>query len=293
MSRAQALLEQANKKYGGGTKGGFLSSIFGSDSSRIEEAADLYVQAANAFRLERKYNDAGLTFEKAAEAQGSSELRDEAANTLVEAYKCYRQSSAPDAARVLGRAIQLFTERGQFRRAANYKQDLAALYETELGDLEQAVMCYEDAGEWFAGDGADALANKAFLKAADLAALNENYASALKLYNKVAKASIDNPLTKWSLKDYFLKAVICNLANQDVIAAKKALDTYCDMDNGFAATREFGLAKAIIAAVEDGDQDKFTEELKKFDSFSQLDKWKTTMLLRIKNAIVNEDDNLT
>lgn len=62
------------------------------------------------------------------------------------------------------------------------------------------------------GDNAEALANKLFLKVADLAALEGDYYKAIQQYERVAKSSINNNLMKWSVKEYLLKAGICHLA---------------------------------------------------------------------------------
>jgi alpha-soluble NSF attachment protein len=56
------------------------------------------------------------------------------------------------------------------------------------------------------------LANKHYLKAADLAALEGDYYKAIEHYEKIGRSSISNNLMKWSVKDYFLKAGICHLA---------------------------------------------------------------------------------
>ena len=58
------------------------------------------------------------------------------------------------------------------------------------------------------------LANKLFLKVADLAAIEEDYYKSIENYEKVAKASINSNLMKWSVKEYFLKAGICHLATR-------------------------------------------------------------------------------
>lgn len=58
----------------------------------------------------------------------------------------------------------------------------------------------------------DRLANKLFLKVADLAAMEGDYYKAIEHYEKVAKSSVSNNLMKWSVKDYFLKAGMCHLA---------------------------------------------------------------------------------
>lgn len=59
----------------------------------------------------------------------------------------------------------------------------------------------------------DRLANKYYLKVADLAAIEADYYKAIGYYEKVGKVSIDNNLMKWSVKDYFFKAGICHLAS--------------------------------------------------------------------------------
>lgn len=58
------------------------------------------------------------------------------------------------------------------------------------------------------------LANKLFLKVADLAALEGEYQQAIGNFEKVANSSVNNNLMKWSVKDYFLKAGMCHLASQ-------------------------------------------------------------------------------
>ena len=46
--------------------------------------------------------------------------------------------------------------KGNFRRAATHKQNLAELYEVELGDLKRALAAYEMAAGWFENDNAEA-----------------------------------------------------------------------------------------------------------------------------------------
>jgi alpha-soluble NSF attachment protein len=58
------------------------------------------------------------------------------------------------------------------------------------------------------------LANKAKLKMGDLAALAGQYTRAIEAYEQVALASLNSNLTKWSVKDYYLKSGACFLANK-------------------------------------------------------------------------------
>lgn len=191
--------------------------------------------------MQKLGREAGQTFEKAADIQTKINEPDDAANTLVEAYKAYKKDDPSAAARVLEKAIGHYTLKGNFRRAASHQQNLAELYEMEIGDIPRAIEAYDLAGDWFQGDNAEALANKAFLKVADLAALAELYPKAIEKYEAVARSSAGNNLMKWSMKEYFLKAGICHMAAGDRIAAKRALDSYVDLDLTFPSTREFQL----------------------------------------------------
>jgi alpha-soluble NSF attachment protein len=69
------------------------------------------------------------------------------------------------------------------------------------------------------------------------------------------------------------------------------LESYRDLDPSFASTREHALLVDLLQAVEQGEQDVFADKLFQFDQLSKLDKWKTTLFLRIKSNIeeVGED----
>ena len=215
------------------------------------------------------------------------------ANTLTEAFKVYRKDSPQDAARVLTTAIGHYTSKGNFRRAATHQQNLAEVYEVEIGDQKAALAAYDTAAQWYESDNAEALANKLYLKVADLAALEGDYATSIAKLEAVARSALNNNLMKWSVKDYFLKAGICHLASGDLVATNRALDTYRDLDPSFASTRENMLLTDLATAVHDGDQDAFTDKLFQYDQLSKLDKWKTTLLLRVKEGIVNKEEDFS
>jgi len=101
--------------------------------------------------------EAGQAFERAASIQTQKLSEpDDAANTLVEAFKVYRKSDPKDAARCLDVAIDHYTAKGNFRRAATHKQNLAEVYELEIGDQKKAMESYELAASWFESDNAEA-----------------------------------------------------------------------------------------------------------------------------------------
>lgn len=236
---------------------------------------------------------AGDTFLKAAECQLKASNEDEAGNTFIEAYKCFKTGTAPaKACEALSKSIDIFTRRGQFRRGANFKFELAELQEQQLQDFPNAIANYETAGDWYLQDQAIALANKSFLKCADLKALNGNYLEATEILKKVVENSLGNKLSQWSLKEYFLKIGLCYLAAGDVVAAEKSLHESQSLDSSFAQSREYELLGNVIEAVKEGDPEKLSQKIFEYDRFNKLDTWKTTILLKVKNTIVEADDDL-
>ena len=196
--------------------------------------------------------------------------------------------SPPDAIDALSQAIHIFlTQNGQFRRAANFQMDLAELYET-TGDSINASSSYEKAGDYFSTDHAEALSNKAYLKCADLNALLGEYAKARDLYDSIIKNLLGNNLTKWNLKDYFLKNILCTLCLDDIVEAQKRLNTFAEDEPSWPTTREFKLIEDILESIQSGDVQAFSDRVYEFDQFSKLDKLKTQLLLKVKNSVVEK-----
>ncbi|KAL2019421.1 hypothetical protein VTK56DRAFT_9626 [Thermocarpiscus australiensis] len=285
-------LEEKARKTLQSASGGF--SFFSNKEDKLQNAADLFVQAGNAYRLEKMNMEAGKAFEEAAKIHRDRlNEPDDAANILVDAFKVYRKDSPADAVRCVDQAISWYTTKGNFRRAASHKENAAELIEVDMGDRRRAMQYYADAAHWYEEDGAKALANKLWLKVADIAALEGQYHEAVTYFEKVADSSLDNHLMKYSVKDYFMKAGLCILATKDLVTARRNLEKYKEKDPSFAGQRECQLLADLIEAIEAGNQELFTDKLYAYDQMSRLDKWKTEILVRIKNQIEEADNEFS
>lgn len=288
MSDPRSLIAEAEKL--AKPQKGLFSFLSGLSTFRLEEATDLHVQAANAYRLNKDFALAGQQFVKASELQRQLNNHNDVANHLIEAYKCYKSVSPQDAIDALAKAIHIFlTQNGQFRRAANFQMDLAELYET-TGDAANACLSYEKAGDYFSTDHAEALSNKAYLKCADLNALLGEYTKARDLYDAIIKNLLGNNLTKWNLKEYFFKNILCTLCLDDIVEAQKRLNTFAEDEPSWPSTREYKLVEDVLEAIENGDVQAFSDRVYEYDQFSKLDKLKTQLLLKVKNSVVEKDD---
>lgn len=190
-----------------------------------------------------------------------------------------------EAIQALQQAIQIITERGRFHTAANHEKTIAEIYENDLINIEKALEAYELAADWYAAEDASVLSTQCSLKAAHFCGELEQYDKAISIFEKAAANSVDNSLTKWSVKEYLLKAGILHLAQNDLVATSDALQRYCNMDMTFSETREYKFLENLYQDVQEGDIDAFTQHVADYDSLTKLDPWKTKLLLKIKKGM--------
>jgi len=284
--KAIQLIAEAEKKLK--SSKGLFASLF-SGGAKQEEACELYVRAGNAFKMAKKWPQAGQAFEEAARLQLAMGSKHEGATHFVDAGNCYRKGDPNAAITSFHKAIEIYTDMGRFTMAAKHHITVAEIYETELSDMEKAVQNYEQAADYYKGEESNSSANKCSLKVAQFSATLENYEKAIEIYEQVAMHSMDSSLLKYSAKDHFFRASICQMC-MDTVNAQIAIKKYEDMFPAFGDSRECKLVKSLLQAVEEDNVDQFTETLKEYDSISRLDSFLTTLLLRVKKQLNAEGD---
>uniref|UniRef100_A0A8C3Q2V6 NSF attachment protein beta n=1 Tax=Chrysolophus pictus TaxID=9089 RepID=A0A8C3Q2V6_CHRPC len=202
---------------------------------------------------------------------------------------CRASTTRPPALWMLETPTKKQTRKGRFTIAAKHHITIAEIYEAELVDIEKAIAHYEQAADYYKGEESNSSANKCLLKVAAYAAQLEQYQKAIEIYEQVGTNTMDNPLLKYSAKEYFFKAALCHFI-VDELNAKLALEKYEEMFPAFTDSRECKLLKKLLEAHEEQNSEAYTEAVKEFDSISRLDQWLTTMLLRIKKSIQGEGD---
>jgi len=282
--KAEEWIEKAEKKLKG-------FSLFGGGSTKYEDASEFYTKAANLYKMAKKWDKAGSAFVKAAECSVKIPSKHEAASNYINAANCYKNTNVADAVNCYKTGIEFFTDEGRFSIAAKHQKEVAELYEKE-SEFENAIENYQTAAEYYEGENSSSAAIQCMVKVAQFAAQLEKYDKAIEVYEDVARKSLDNSLLKWSVKDYFFRAILCYLCGTDVVSAKRQLEKYQEQDYTFGSSRECKFLQEIIAAYESLDVEAFTQAVVEYDSISKLDTWKTTILLRVKNAIKGEEGEL-
>ncbi|GAA0143261.1 membrane traffic protein [Lithospermum erythrorhizon] len=285
LARAEEFVKKAEKKLQ-------AWAIFG---SKHEDAAELYDKAANAFKLAKSWDQAGAAYLNLANCYIKLDSKHEAANGYADAAHCYKKSNIKEAINCLDQSVNMFLEIGRLGMSAKYYKEIAELYEQEQ-NLGKAIDYYDKAAELFESENVTTSANQCRQKVAQFAAQLEQYPKAIEIYEDIAKQSLSNNLLKYGVKGHLLNAGICQLCKGDVVAINNALERYQDLDPTFSGTREYRLLADLSAAIDEEDVVKFTNAVKEYDSMTQLDAWKTTLLLRVKESVKAkelEEDDLT
>ncbi|CAA6662437.1 unnamed protein product [Spirodela intermedia] len=263
--------------------------------SKYEDAAELLDRAANSYKLAKSWDKAGSVYTKLANIHLKLDSKHEAASAYVDAANCYKKVSSHDAARCLDQAVNLLLEIGRLNMAAKHCKDLGEIHETEQ-NFEKAIGFYERAADLYQSEESTTSANQCKQKVAELSAQLEQYPRAIEIYETIARHCLNNNLLKYSVKSYLLNAGLCQLCRGDVVAITNALERYQELDPTFSGTREYRFLTDLAASVDEEDVGKFTAVVAEFDSMTRLDAWKTTLLLRAKNALKareEAEDDLT
>ncbi|KAL3337907.1 hypothetical protein AABB24_030192, partial [Solanum stoloniferum] len=285
IARGEEFMKKAEKKLSGW-------GLFG---SKYDDAADLFDKAANCFKLAKSWDRAGAVYVKLASCHLKLDSKHEAAGAYANAAHCYKKTNMREAISCLEQAVHMFLDIGRLNMSARYYKEIAELYEQEQ-NLEQAITYYEKAADLFQSEDVTTTANQCKQKIAEFSAKLEKYQRAIEIFEEIAQHSMKNNLLKYGVRGHLLNAGICQLCRGDVVAINNALERYQELDPTFSGTRECKLLVDLEAAIDEEDIAMFTGCLKEYDSMTKLDEWRTTLLLRVQEALKAkelEEDDLT
>jgi alpha-soluble NSF attachment protein len=275
-------------------RGGWFSS---SKDKNNEDAAELFLQAANAYKVGGLQHEAGDAYVRAAVLYKEMTSGSDAAKAYAQAGACYKKSHPGDAVIAYQEAVGILTDLARLTQAAKLCKECAELYEQEELEVEGkssivlAIEAYEQASELFSLEDSKSQASACQAKVAELcsAALDPpDLLRAAQIYEVLGRKCLDSALLKYNAKGYFLQSVLCHLANSDVVAAQDNLAKYEGLDYTFTESREGKFVSKLVEAVEGMDGEALATTCFEYDRITKLDPWKTTMLVRVKRSISDD-----
>eukprot|EP00747_Dinoflagellata_sp_TGD_P167429 gnl/TRDRNA2_/TRDRNA2_191845_c0_seq1.p1 gnl/TRDRNA2_/TRDRNA2_191845_c0~~gnl/TRDRNA2_/TRDRNA2_191845_c0_seq1.p1 ORF type:complete len:294 (+),score=96.98 gnl/TRDRNA2_/TRDRNA2_191845_c0_seq1:89-970(+) len=277
---AQELVKKADAKL----KGGFFSMFTGGPS--YDEASDLYMQAANQFKLSKEWQEAANCFEQCAFCAEKSGSATDQANHLQEAGNVLKKISTAQATEKYEKAIAILNANGRFQQSGKLLMTIAELYEGERLQHSETKNFYKRAAEMFElDDHGKSNFTKCNLKVAEYAAKDGEYDESIRIFESEGEKALQNTLLQYGAKDHFLRAGILHLVVGDSVTVNIAVDKYRCLDPRFASSREGELLKGLAEAFENKDVDDFVAKLGDYDNITKLDAWKTEFLVKVKESM--------
>ena len=185
-------------------------------------------------------------------------------------------------------SIDNYLEDGKFSTAARHTKTVAEMFEEE-GEIEKSLIYYKKSIDLFETDNTSNL-NQCKIKVGEFSAILKDYKKAVEIFEEIAISYTKNHLLKFNAKEYFLRAGICLLLQDDLVASKRFLQKYHYLES-FESTLECKLLEKIVDCYEKYDVISFTNSIQEYDKYNKLDLWKSNLLLKIKNNL-NQDEEL-
>jgi len=277
-SSAAELIREAEKKL----KGGWFSS------PQFEDAAELYTKAGNVYKMSKQVQESADCYKKAADCYLRAKSGHNAATSCQNAASALRKTHPTEAVQCIEKCADFYSQEGRWSMAAKCWKDMAEIREKE-SDGKGALAAYLKAAEMFEGDNAPSSADGCRSQAALIAAQDGDYPQAAQLFDQLANACLESKLRQFNFRQFAFNAVLCQLASQDLVAAKRLVEKYHGLEPGFASTREYRLLVEVCTAVEAFDADAFTAAVQEFNSVITLDNWKSTLLLKVRDSIKKDE----
>jgi len=210
--------------------------------------------------------------------------------SYTNAAKAYKNSDATKAVANFRKAAELQMTSGKFQQAGKVLMELAGIEEKQA-HVKNALKAYTEAADCFLADGSVPSENQALLKVAELSAGEGDYLGAIKIYEKVSAAALESTLMKFSVKDYFFKASLCQMvecANKgDMQPLDHKLESYKEQYPAFDGDRSCKFFESCMKAFEDDDVEAFTGHVSGYDKMIKFDNWTVALLLAVKRTLQN------
>jgi len=261
-------------------------------STKHRQAADKFKMAGNSFKIAQAWDHCGDAFLKAHEnfnLTGDDAL--DALTCLEEAGQAYKKNKGDNnrALSVLRQAVDTYNLDGRFARGLKALESIAEIHESDE-NWEGAVETYEQIAQLALNDNKPSQANKWHLKMAGiLSEKMEAYAHAGEIFKDVGNQSMKSNLGKYAAKGYYFQYLCCLIATGDCVAVEAGLESCKNTDYSFVSSREFEFIQRLNCACLELDNQEYAQACADFDAISPLDPWKTTMLLKGRSHIPDDE----
>ncbi|KEG10595.1 putative SNAP protein [Trypanosoma grayi] len=271
-------------------------SLFNFSSDKSEKARDKFTQAATQYKACGEFAKAGHAYKRAADMSQKSNNEWDVATDLEEAARSYVKCGDTS------KAVQMYAQVAELHEKAQ-RYSKAAKTCISLGEIaheKEAMQWLEKAARFYELQGSRVTADEVVLKMADVKARCGDYDGAREVYDRLARAALDDRVSRGGARKLFFTALLAELATftsdsiqEDVAVLQERFDEYQGLDTQFnELTREHMLIRAVIEAIQEESVEKMDEAVSEYDNICPLDEMRGKMLLRAKTALRQCVENL-
>jgi len=268
-----------------------LGALFGPSSQQEESSAEIekqieeYVISGNKEKAQRRFNEAAKLYIKAAQGYERQHNNYEAAVNYENAFKAYQSdenySRAYDNAKTSARLFA--SNERSYSRAARLYESMAQLSKKQ-NDLKTAFENYNSAINLYNKMNGNNGGIQTRIAQANLGAeLGGYYAEkAIGLYEDIVKISIDEPLLKYNVNSCLGKASLLTLdkcvSKDNISNFSNTLGKYIDAYPVFEGSAEYDLCHDLDLALTTGNPEKVMELCTKYKQTHNLSEWESSIL---------------
>ena len=281
-----------------------LYSLISSKHERIVQACDLYKRAGDKYKLVNQWKKAGLCYENCALIK--TKLKEKPLNFYKQSYMCFSKIDiGDDSKRIFDLMNQYLEKEGQYFQVGKNNENLGIEKENKK-KYNEAINYYLIAIKYYEKDGKhESLIIKIQIKLAELMMINEDPDAPKKvpiMLENIGTYYLQNLITKYSAKDYFGKAILCNIYYSDNPSEGNIyIKKYKKMDKTFEESTIYNLCCDIVNSIENNDYNQLNNSILQYKEINEVDEFmnyildkileKINKINNIKKSIASETNN--
>lgn len=271
-------------------KTNWLLELLGIKLSDELAAADLYIKAANQYKIIGLYEKAAETFLLATKIY-KKKSKYNIANNIVSAADCYYKMGNHELSKkYYHKAINIFEYNSNFTDAAKYLKTLASIYE-EDDDMDTSIKLYKLASKYFKSNSMSYERINCLSNIARINIREKNYSLAYQCFEKIANYYNKETIVNFKYAEYCFSAMMCLLHEEDWVACKKTLEKYSASNSSFKTTPEYSIINSIIQNFERGDVESFSKTIKSNTINRKFKDWHHLILDKLESKLEQQDDD--
>lgn len=261
-----------------------LNYICYSKKERLNDACELFKRAGDKFKVCNQWRKAGACYENCAIIK--NKLKEKPINYYILSYQCFSKIDIGNEKKNIFEKMNYFLEKdGEFYKVGKNYENLAIQkenkkkYDEAIKYYLQAIKYYDKAGNH------EELKTNIQIKVCELMILNNHPEAGKKVPNMLENIAVKyykNPLKRKSAKDYFGKAILCNVYFRDNPSDGNIfIDKYKKIDKTFKDSEICDLCCNIVNNIENNNFNQLNHIIQQYKDSNELDDFMDDILDKI------------